>query len=84
MNIRYDKNVDIFSFGILCFTIITGKMPFNGETDSELAKYVINNILSFKLKYKTLFIDVLLNVSLTTKIVKKLIRSIKIFYLVLL
>ena len=38
MNIKYDKSADIFSLGILCFTIITGKMPFNGDSDSELAK----------------------------------------------
>ena len=32
----HDTSVDIWALGVLCFELLTGKLPFNGKDDNEL------------------------------------------------
>jgi len=35
-NIKYDTKVDIWSFGILVYIMLTGKPPFHGKTKRRM------------------------------------------------
>ena len=41
-NEEIDQRSDIFSFGILLFELITGKLPFRGEHDAALGYSILN------------------------------------------
>eukprot|EP00801_Mesodinium_rubrum_P003364 Mrub_03364.p1 GENE.Mrub_03364~~Mrub_03364.p1 ORF type:complete len:471 (+),score=130.37 Mrub_03364:62-1414(+) len=43
----YDKRVDVWSLGVLYYTMLSGFPPFNGETSKEVIQSVIKNTLHF-------------------------------------
>ena len=43
----YDKSVDMWSLGAVCFVMLCGKMPFKGHTDKETAQSVLKVKYSF-------------------------------------
>jgi len=43
----YDFPVDVWSFGVLLYTIITGEMPFEGKNDIEVRKNIVKGHIDF-------------------------------------
>ena len=34
----YDKSVDLWSYGVIVFSLITGELPFDDADEKEIAK----------------------------------------------
>lgn len=37
---NYNEKCDVWSIGVLMFILLTGKPPFNGDTDKEILSFV--------------------------------------------
>ncbi len=37
--------MDIFSLGVLSYFLLCGVLPFQGKSEEEIAKYILNNLL---------------------------------------
>lgn len=40
LNSEYDNKVDIWSIGVILFMLLSGKPPFNGDSEIEIVKAV--------------------------------------------
>lgn len=60
----YDEKSDIWSFGIVMYSLLTGSFPFNGKNHQDLYKNIKTHRLDFDQKVKLR----------TSKRVRKLIR----------
>lgn len=47
MNKNYDEKCDLWSIGVILYTLLCGYPPFNGETDDKIMKKVLKG--KFKL-----------------------------------
>ncbi|KFK37868.1 phosphoenolpyruvate carboxylase kinase [Arabis alpina] len=47
MGRRYDEKVDIWSAGVLIYTMLAGEPPFNGETAEEIFESILRGNLRF-------------------------------------
>jgi serine/threonine/tyrosine protein kinase RAD53 len=45
---KYDRSVDLWGVGCLLYVLLSGKLPFGGTTDKEIANSVTNVKLHFK------------------------------------
>jgi calcium-dependent protein kinase len=43
----YDSKVDIWAAGVLLYNMVSGKQPFSGDSEEELAEKIINNEVQF-------------------------------------
>ncbi len=44
---RYTFSVDWWSYGVLCYEMITGQSPFSGEDEEELFDAICNSQVSY-------------------------------------
>ena len=44
---NYDQKCDIWSIGAMTFLLLSGKPPFNGSTDQEIFKNILNSEVKF-------------------------------------
>ena len=47
LSMPYDKSVDLWSLGAVCFVVLCGSMPFKGKSDKEVATAVLKAKFSF-------------------------------------
>ena len=47
LSVPYDKSVDMWSLGAVTYVILSGSMPFRGQTDKEVASAVLKAKFSF-------------------------------------
>jgi calcium-dependent protein kinase len=46
----YDNKVDIWSFGVIAYILLSGRPPFNGKNKQEILYHIENFPLSFEHK----------------------------------
>jgi calcium/calmodulin-dependent protein kinase I len=50
LSLPYDRSVDLWSLGAVTFVVLSGSMPFRGQTDKEVAAAVLKAKYSFSNK----------------------------------
>lgn len=45
---KYGSKVDIWSCGVICFILLSGYPPFDGETDEDIEEAILNGGFQFK------------------------------------
>ena len=44
---EYDYKVDIWAAGVLLYNMVSGKQPFSGSSDEEIAEMIVNEDVKF-------------------------------------
>ena len=47
-NKKYDCKVDIWSAGVICFILLCGSPPFEGETDEDIERAILQDNYKFR------------------------------------
>ena len=56
---KYDKRCDIWSFGIIAYTLVNGRTPFKGQNTGEILDNVIKEEIEYPISFTPEYVDFL-------------------------